>query len=117
MILVTGATGTVGREVVRQLAAANQPVRALVRGRRGADLEGRNVTTVGGDLDDPASLRAAMRDVDRIYLLAPSVAEMVRQHANVIDAAAEAGVEHIVLHSVMGMGVLDEVRFIRQHAE
>jgi uncharacterized protein YbjT (DUF2867 family) len=117
MILVTGATGTVGRELVRQLAAAEQKVRALVRPGRGADMRRRNVTLVEGDLDDVESLREALRGVDRVYLLAPSGPEMVQREANLIDAAAQSRVQHIVLHSVMGVGEIHDVRFIREHAE
>ncbi|HEY1174613.1 MAG TPA: NAD(P)H-binding protein, partial [Phytomonospora sp.] len=56
-VLVTGATGTVGREVVRQLVAAGVPTRALVRDPARAGLPGAEVVT--GDLTEPATLAAA----------------------------------------------------------
>jgi uncharacterized protein YbjT (DUF2867 family) len=119
MILVTGATGTVGREVVKQLAAANQKVAALARPeRRGGDLRRRNVSLIHGDLDDAASMRAALRNIDAVYLLVPGGPDMAQQEANVIDAALKAGtVDRIVLHSSSGVGHDDSVRFLRQHSE
>ncbi|MBB6170538.1 uncharacterized protein YbjT (DUF2867 family) [Nocardiopsis mwathae] len=67
-ILVTGATGNVGREVVRGLlepgaVGPGTTVRALVRGSDGADLPG-GVEVVRGDLSDPESLRAALDGAD-----------------------------------------------------
>jgi uncharacterized protein YbjT (DUF2867 family) len=57
MILVTGATGNVGGELVRQFVEANQAVRALVR--NGQEYELRGVKAVSGDLNRPESLRQA----------------------------------------------------------
>jgi uncharacterized protein YbjT (DUF2867 family) len=69
MILVTGATGNVGGELVRQLSAAQQPVRALVRS---ADPVGTlpGVETAKGDLNEPASLATALKGVRAVFLLA-----------------------------------------------
>src|SRR5579859_92327 len=66
MILVTGATGTVGREVVTQLLAAGQKVRAMTRNPAKAKLDAR-VDVVRGNFEDPASLDEAVRGVDRIF--------------------------------------------------
>ena len=68
MILVTGATGTVGTEVVRQLSAAGVPVRALVREpAKGEAIAGPGVEIVPGDLLDPASLDPALDSVDKLF--------------------------------------------------
>src|SRR5690242_3992222 len=99
MILVTGATGTVGRILVKRLAAAGENVRALVRPGRGRELRGRKVHLFDGDLDDPASVREAVRRVERVYLLAPSTPELVAEEAAVLDAAVREGVEFIVKQS------------------
>ena len=103
MILITGSTGNVGSEVVNQLASAGHKVRALVRDTKEAS--GKFPTTVDivvGDLDNIDSLVNAMKGVERVYLLAPMTPSIVKQEANVIDAAKRASVKHVVKHSVLG---------------
>ena len=102
MILVTGATGTVGREVVSQLLAAGQPVRALTRHPDRARLDPR-VDVVRGDLERPETLAEAVKGVDRVFSLAvgPRLGE---QEAGLAEAARGAGVRHIVKLSVLGAG-------------
>jgi uncharacterized protein YbjT (DUF2867 family) len=91
MILVTGATGTVGREVVAHLVAAGQPVRAATRRTATAQLPD-SVDVVYADLGDPASLPAVMDDVDRVFLI--SAGPQIPLHdSNVVRAAGGA---HIV---------------------
>ncbi|WP_280184034.1 NAD(P)H-binding protein [Nocardia cyriacigeorgica] len=85
MILVTGATGNVGAEVVRALAAAGEPVRALVRDPSGTDAP-HGVQVVAGDLTAPETLSF---DGVRAMFLLPG-------YPGVAKAAAQAGVEHIV---------------------
>lgn len=100
MILVTGATGTVGREVVAQLLAAGQTVRAMTRDPRKAKLDSR-AEVVRGDLEDSASLAEAVRGVDRIFSL--TVGPQTGLHErNLAQAAKAAGVRHIVKLSAMG---------------
>jgi uncharacterized protein YbjT (DUF2867 family) len=67
-ILVTGATGRVGRQIVEQLVAAGVPVRALSRRPETANLPAA-VDLVGGDLTSPESLDAALDSVDVVFLL------------------------------------------------
>ncbi|MET7332630.1 NAD(P)H-binding protein [Nonomuraea sp. NPDC005650] len=71
-ILVTGATGNVGRHVVSQLAAAGLEVRALVRSPERANLPER-VDVVRGDLSAPETLEPALKDVESVFLLWPHV--------------------------------------------
>ncbi|GLW90502.1 SDR family oxidoreductase [Actinokineospora globicatena] len=100
MILVTGATGTIGRLLVRRLPA--ERTIAFVRDRAKAE----GLRHVVGDFDDPTSLREAMTGVERLFLNAggavPTTGEqpMVRQQIAAIDAAVEAGVRHVVKLSV-----------------
>ncbi|WP_329253032.1 SDR family oxidoreductase [Actinoallomurus sp. NBC_01490] len=97
MILITGATGRIGRELVRELDAAKADVRILVREpARAAGLPA-SAERVVGDLDDPATLAPALDGVDRLFLLTPGIG--VDQAANAITAARDAGVRHIVLLS------------------
>ncbi|MEU0060147.1 NAD(P)H-binding protein [Streptomyces sp. NPDC006334] len=84
MILVTGATGNVGGEVVRALARAGEPVRALVR-RPADDVPAEQVV---GDLNDPASLAPALDGVKGVFLL-PGYHDMPGLLARVRGAGAE----------------------------
>jgi uncharacterized protein YbjT (DUF2867 family) len=97
MILVTGATGNVGRELVRALDAADERIRILVRDpARAAGLCGRAERAVA-DLTEPAGLGAAFHGVDRLFLLTQGTG--TDQAANAVAAALEAGVRRVVLLS------------------
>ena len=103
MILVTGATGRVGREVVRQLAASKMPVRALVRSAdRAGDLAGPGVELAVGDLENPGSLDRALAVVRSMFLASPAEPKLSEREGNAIDAARRAGVQFIVKVSVSG---------------
>ena len=92
-ILVTGATGVIGRAVVKQLIEADVPVRALTRDPARAQLAAR-ADIVAGDLTDPGTLSSAFRGVDRMFLLA--IPETARE---VVAQARRAGVRRIVVLS------------------
>ncbi|WSK66808.1 NmrA family NAD(P)-binding protein [Streptomyces sp. NBC_01276] len=85
-ILVTGATGTIGRHIVSSLDEAGRRVRALVRDPAGAALP-EGVEVVRGDLSSPGTLEAALRDVESVYLMWPGIAvdprvvEVIARHA------------------------------------
>jgi uncharacterized protein YbjT (DUF2867 family) len=103
MILVTGATGNVGSEVVKQLALAGHKVRAFVNDTEAAKrLFATGVDIVKGDFMDSTSLDVAFRDIERAYLLAPFTSDLVTHEANVIAAAKRAKVKYVVKHSVLG---------------
>ncbi|XVU24560.1 SDR family oxidoreductase [Actinoplanes sp. CA-054009] len=92
-ILVTGATGTVGGHVARQLTGRGHEVVALVRDPARADLPA-GVTLIEGDLTDPAAVRRALAGVDRAYLT------MADDNGAVFAAeAGTSGVAHVVLLS------------------
>jgi uncharacterized protein YbjT (DUF2867 family) len=94
VILVTGATGKVGGETVRVLAADRVPVRAFVRSVEKAEpLAAAGAEIAVGDLDDAASLEAALADVMTVVLVTPGDPT---QEISVIDAAVRAGVRHVV---------------------
>ena len=102
MILVTGATGTVGREVVLQLVAAGERVRAMTRDPKKADFDPK-VEVVAGDLGDPGTLDGAVAGVDRVFAL--STGPQLGVHdANLARAAKKAGARHVVKLSVLGAG-------------
>jgi uncharacterized protein YbjT (DUF2867 family) len=102
-VLVTGATGNVGSHAVRELVRRGASVRAFVRDpAKAAGLLGEDVELAVGDFGDPASLRAAMDGVDRVFLSSGDGPAKVAHEAAVVDAAATAGVELIVKASTMG---------------
>jgi uncharacterized protein YbjT (DUF2867 family) len=88
-VLVTGATGTVGRHVVDYLLAGGAQVRALTRRPEQAGLPAA-VDVVGGDLEQPDTLVAAFQDVDRMYLVVSGDTEQV------VNLAKKAQVKQIV---------------------
>ena len=93
MILITTA-GKVGSEAASLLAQRGTPVRVLVRSLEKAKaLVQARVELVEGDLDDPATIDAALRDVKAVVLVSPAVPV---QELNVIDSAVRAGVAHVV---------------------
>lgn len=102
MILVTGATGTVGSEVVRCLSADGQAVRAFVRSPQKAQrLAGPKVEVVQGQFENGGSLRQAMDGVDRLFLLS-SAQNLEANEPRVVEEARRSGVKHVVKLSVMG---------------
>ncbi|MDB4959163.1 MAG: NAD(P)-dependent oxidoreductase [Myxococcales bacterium] len=103
MILVTGSTGNVGCEVVKQLATVGHKVRALVQNESDARRKfPTNVDIVRGNLNDPISIDAAMQGCERVYLLAPLTPQLVQQESHVIRSARRAGIKHIVKQSALG---------------
>lgn len=99
-ILVTGATGTVGRHVVNQLLARGADVRALVRDPAKANLPA-NVAVVQGDLLDVDALRGALSGVSTLFLLNAVVPDEFTQALVALNLAREAGVERLVYLSVI----------------
>jgi NAD(P)H dehydrogenase (quinone) len=103
--LVTGASGHLGRLAVHALlergVGASDAVATARNTEDVADLAGLGVQTRAADYTDPASLKEALAGVDRVLLVSSSaVGERVAQHANVIDAAKDAGVELLAYTSI-----------------
>jgi uncharacterized protein YbjT (DUF2867 family) len=99
-ILVTGATGNVGRQVVEQLVKRGADVHALVRNPAKANLTP-GVNVVQGDLLDVDSLRGAFSGVSTLFLLNAVVPDEFTQALIALNVAREAGVERIVYLSVI----------------
>ncbi|MGK5112042.1 MULTISPECIES: NmrA/HSCARG family protein [unclassified Geodermatophilus] len=108
VIAVVGATGQQGGAVARALLDAGARVRALVRDpAKARDLADRGAELVRAELADPDSLRTAFSGAQRVFAMTtpfgaggPEAEE--RQGIALVDAAADAGVEHVVLNSVGG---------------
>jgi uncharacterized protein YbjT (DUF2867 family) len=119
MILVTGATGVNGTALLRRLSAHGVAVRALVRNPAKAEAIAAlpHVEIAQGDMARPETLAAALRDVERAMLISSSDPMMLDVQTNFIDAAAKAGVRHVVKLS----GIMPELdsafRFARMHGE
>jgi uncharacterized protein YbjT (DUF2867 family) len=99
MIFVSGATGTVGSEVVRLLSAAGANVRAGLRAPEKA-VKLRGVEVVSFDFTDPARVRAALRGVERAFLLTATGPGQAELESSFAEEAVRAGVRHIVKMSV-----------------
>jgi uncharacterized protein YbjT (DUF2867 family) len=99
-ILVTGATGTIGRNVVEQLVKRGADVRALARDPAKANLPA-GVTVVQGDLLDVDSVRSAFTGVSTLFLLNAVVPDEFTQALIALNLAREAGVERVVYLSVI----------------
>jgi uncharacterized protein YbjT (DUF2867 family) len=119
VILITGATGLTGAELVRRLSAKGIPSRALVRNLVKAQQLALlpNVEVAVGDMAQPDSMTEALRGVDRAMVISSSDPTMVETQSTFIDAARKAGVQHVVKLS----GIIPELdspfRFARMHAE
>ena len=104
MILVTGATGNVGSELVAQLAADGVPVRAMTRSPEKARFP-EGVEVVAGDFDKPETLPAAFAGINRVFVCPPGYGpEGPVQERTLVAAAREAGVKHLVKLSTSGVG-------------
>ncbi|MFE0459000.1 NAD(P)H-binding protein [Kitasatospora sp. NPDC058965] len=99
MILVTGATGNVGRHVVAQLVEQGHAVRVLTRRPEQVDLPA-TVEVAAGDLTDPDALAAALKDVQSVFLFAAP-----GSGPGFVAAAERAGVRHVVL---LSSGAVDD---------
>jgi NAD(P)H dehydrogenase (quinone) len=112
MIVVSAATGQLGRLVVRHLLArvpATDVAVAVRNPGRAADLAARGVAVRHGDYDRPDTLRAAFDGADRLLFISGTLVEgRAAQHRDVITAAREAGVGRIAYTSGLGADVVDE---------
>lgn len=101
MILVTGAGGTVGNEVAKQLESAKAPFRAAYSSRTKVDAaRARGIDAVIIDYNRPETLRAAFQGSDKLFLLAPSALNQTQLELNAVEAAKAVSVRHIVKLSV-----------------
>ncbi len=109
MILVTGATGNVGAELVAERNEDDEPVRAMTRRPRAVRFPA-GVEVVYGDFDDPASIDAAFRDVDRAFLMSAQMPGSERRPTHdlrLVEAARRAGVGRVAKLSVFDGGAGD----------
>ena len=117
MILITGATGTVGSEVIKRLSAQGVQVRAVTRDPRKAEANQLpHVQFVQGDFEDVDSMRRACSGVDRAFLLTNSTERTEQQQIAFTRVAQQSGVRHIVKLSQLHADPNSPGRFLRYHA-
>jgi uncharacterized protein YbjT (DUF2867 family) len=125
VLLLTGATGTVGRALLRQLVAGGVPVRCLVRDPRRLGPERVQVQIALGDLGDPLSFRHALRGVQTVVHLASVIRDQpggsIEELAGVatwrlVGAAERAGVKRFVFFSTIGASTRASARLMRAKA-
>ncbi len=104
MILVTGASGTVGRTVLNEVAKSGAKHRAMYRSSSEAAKAPPGTATVIADFARKETLASSLRDVQSVYLVCSPIPELVELEGNMIDACVTAGVKHIVLNSALGAG-------------
>jgi uncharacterized protein YbjT (DUF2867 family) len=102
-ILVTGATGNVGSNVVRELQSRGATVRAFVRDpKKAATRVGTGVEFATGDFADTASLTRALNGVDAVFVLTPNSPRQLELETNLINAISEGSVRRVVKLSSIG---------------
>ena len=125
MLLLTGATGTIGMPLLRRLTAAGRPVRCMVRDPRRLGPERVRVQIALADLGDPLSFRHALRDVDTVIHLASPIRDQptgsIEELAGVatwrlVRAAERAGVRRFVFFSSLGACTRSPARLLRAKA-
>ena len=117
-ILITGATGNIGRELIKRLFAQRIPFRAMVRSRLGgesiATMEAAQI--VVADFNDSDSVAKALAGIERAFLLTNSSEQAEAQQRTFVDVAKRVGVKHIVKLSQWAADANSPVRFLRYHA-
>jgi uncharacterized protein YbjT (DUF2867 family) len=119
IILVTGATGTVGSTTVKTLSALGATVRAGVRSLIKGDSLKRlpGVELVEINFDRPESLMVAFTGVSTAFLITPFAPDQVEMAQKLIDAAKAAGVQHVVRLSVIGADAEPGIQLGRWHRQ
>jgi uncharacterized protein YbjT (DUF2867 family) len=113
-ILVTGATGNVGREVVQLLSAQNFRVTAAVRNPIEASKDfASNVRCVLFDFTNPDTFADAFTGVNKLFLVRPPAIADIHQITPALNAAKQAGVEEIIFLSIIGA---DKNRIVPHYA-
>jgi uncharacterized protein YbjT (DUF2867 family) len=114
MILITGASGNVGKEVLKQVAASGTKVRAAFHSAGKAATAPSGVEIAIVDYNQPETLLAALKSVDKVFLVTPRAQNLAALERQVVDAIKQAGGAHIVKLSAMGGRA---AMYLRQHTE
>ena len=120
-ILVTGASGNIGDEIVNQLlgVAPAVSIKAAVHSRQNVKKvkDGDRVKVIPIDYNESDTLRQALKDLDKLFLLTPDVPNAAHLASNAVTEAKKAGIRHIVKQSVMGADLEADVGTMRLHRQ
>ena len=104
MILITGASGSVGKVVLQEAVRKASKVRAMYRSKEEAAKAPSGCEVVLADYSDKHSLRKALDRMTSVYVVCSPIPQLVELESNVLDACKESGVKHVVLNSALGAG-------------
>jgi len=104
MILITGASGSVGKAVLQEAIRKESKVRAMYRSKEEATKAPSGCAAVLGDYSDKQSLRNALDGVTSVFVVCSPIPQLVELESNMLDAGKECGVKHVVLNSALGAG-------------
>jgi uncharacterized protein YbjT (DUF2867 family) len=104
MVLVTGASGSVGKAVLHEAIRKERKPRAMFRSKDEAAKAPAGCDPVLADFSDKQSLRKAMDGVNSVYLVCSPIPQLVELESNALEACKESGVKHVVLNSALGAG-------------
>jgi uncharacterized protein YbjT (DUF2867 family) len=116
-VLVTGATGTLGRDVARQLSGKDVAVRAGVRDQAKARKQfGSNIALAPFDFENEKTFSVALEGVEKVFLVPPLLPNQLEVMNGFVDAAKRAGVRHIVKLSAIGVDDETPPTAIKSHS-
>ena len=117
-ILITGSTGNVGSQVVKQLSSFSGSVRAAVQSKnRADDIKNTKAELVEMNFNKSDTIEAAFKDIQKIFLLTPFVPDMVEMSKSLIREAKKANVNHIVKQSAFGSDLEDGITMNKLHRQ
>src|SRR2546423_2452954 len=104
MILITGASGSVGKAVLLEAIRRESKVRAMYRSKEEAAKAPSGCEAVLADYADKQSLRKVLHRVDSVYVVCSPIPQLVELESRMLEACKQAGVKHVVLNSALGAG-------------
>jgi uncharacterized protein YbjT (DUF2867 family) len=115
-VLVTGATGTIGRNVAKRLSERGVSVRAAVRDQAKARKELADLALTPFDFEDEKTFSGALEGVEKVFLLPPLLPNQLEVMNRFVDAAKRAGVRHIVKLSAIGVDDATQPTAVKWHS-
>ena len=104
MILITGASGSVGKVVLQEAVRKEPKVRAMFRSKEEAAKAPSGCEAALADYSDKQSLRNALEGVTSVFVVCSPIPQLVELESNMVEACKESGLKHVVLNSALGAG-------------